>query len=190
MARIRHVWPASKITDLWVFNTQRDARTQTHNLSYESSANDKYHIRHRFLYSYQTLIANIVEEAGKPTVALITTRRYSITTSGQLSAARRSLRKDPSIRVIELPFEVIKYIHAPIMTHAWEGMIEESMGWYAKAGRARSNRDLYMGNALVLMDDASYMAERFEIPVPPVDGLEDLTRSMEAFKAYMKLRSL
>ena len=190
MARVRHVWPASKVTDLWVSRTQEEARTPTHNLSYESAVDAEKQIQYRYLYSYQTLIANIVEQVGKPTVALITTRRYSTTTSGQLSDARRSLRKDPSIRVIELPFEVIKYIHAPIMTHAWEGMIEESMGWYAKAGRARSNRDHYMGNALVLMDDANYMAERFEIPVPPVDGLEDLTRSMEAFKAYMKLRSL
>jgi hypothetical protein len=84
--RQKHVFDTSEIPHLWAHKVQADARNSQNNLYFENE----------IIYSYGShfpIARHINNKQGKPAV-LLTTRSYSVTTSGHVSAVRSSIPKN------------------------------------------------------------------------------------------------
>jgi hypothetical protein len=74
---MKTVFPNRQLEHVWAQQTQSHGKTGNGNISFDGTV----------LYSYSTPIANIVEAVGGSKVALITNRRYSVTTTSHVSGA-------------------------------------------------------------------------------------------------------
>lgn len=86
---VKRVLSNDMVIHVWAAQSQDEARTSNGNLSFMGSV----------LYSYRTPIANIVPGADGQPVALVTTERYSVTTSGKHMPGHRDINHMRNFRV-------------------------------------------------------------------------------------------
>jgi hypothetical protein len=86
--RTKHVFKSHEIPHLWAHQTQADARNPHNNLYFIGDT----------IYSYgrHFPIARIVKQ-GKKTCVLLTTRTYSSTTAGHISAVRDAIPRNMTV---------------------------------------------------------------------------------------------
>ena len=80
---VKHVVDKRMVAHLWWAQSQDSARTSTRNFSFQR----------RKLYSYSTLVGQIVDGADGLPYALLTSRKYSVTTTAHMSIASAAPRR-------------------------------------------------------------------------------------------------
>ena len=109
--RQRHVFPTNEIPHIWFHKTQSDARNAQGNLYFENET----------IYSYGShfpIARHVKNKSGKKSAILFTTRSYSSTTSGHISAVRSSIPHgvtvfhvyDPSLTSNSMSLHVPQYL--------------------------------------------------------------------------------
>jgi hypothetical protein len=88
---VKRVVDKRMVAHLWANQSQDEAYTASRNFSFNGV----------ILKSYRTTVGRIVQTVDGGRVALLTNRKYSVTTSAQMRAARSAL---PSNRCFEVPF--------------------------------------------------------------------------------------
>lgn len=168
----KHIHPNHVVQHLWANQSQQSARTSNGNLWFDGPT----------LYSYSTPIANIVDG-----VALITTERYSVTTTGKHMPGYSALNG------------VRPYFHVPFMVRGgryhWglatmaeqhAGNLEHFKAAYAKqVDSFKRQRQIWgdvAGYLRVIADDATRYAACFKLPAPVFDPEAD-TAAIVAHRA-------
>lgn len=90
MKRQKQVFSTGEIPHLWYHKTQYSARNQQHNLYFENETIFSYG-------SHFPIAKHVQSKNGKKSAILLTTRTYSVTTGGHISAVRSAIPEDVQI---------------------------------------------------------------------------------------------
>jgi hypothetical protein len=177
--RVKHVFPTNEIPHLWAHQTQSDARNSRNNLFFEGTT----------IYSYggHFPIARIVKR-GKKTCVLLTTRTYSVTTSGHVSMVRNAI-----------PREMVVYnVHNPALPpeSALDGY-SNTIARLAESARDRkmeTTRNEDVLSALVKIAECKSFCKFFRLKYPkfpklPVIDNEKLKRQLDAIENRRAVRA-
>ena len=115
--RQRHVFPTNEIPHLWAHKTQSDARNAQGNLYFENET----------IYSYGShfpIARHVTNKSGRKSAILFTTRKYSNTTAGHISAVRSSIPNgvpvfnvyDPSLTFNSMSLHIDGYVRSIELT--------------------------------------------------------------------------
>lgn len=161
MAREKHIFENSQICHMWAHQSADWARNKQDNLRFNGAV----------LRSYATDIAQIYTNKQGAQLVLLSENNYSVTTSGQLSDARRA--------VSHLPY---MYVSKPAMSHALtrdsyylkgaqadhrtnvQDLVNLAAANYHKSLKARANKAGYISSAVSLLNDARQYAAFFRLP--------------------------
>jgi hypothetical protein len=138
--------------------------------------------REKALYSYRAMIARFADTVTGERVALITSRKYSVTTSRHCSAARQALRH---VRVFVVPHvDPLWRDNEANLAH----LVAEYQGEVSRAMRARKLPSFLeefseSSNAFErLARDCAEYAQAFGLPDPAFDWQADSLRILEKFQ--------
>jgi hypothetical protein len=182
MKRQKHVFPTNEIPHLWAHQTQDDARNAQGNLFFTG----------RTIYSYGSHfpIAQHVENRQGERAILLTTRTYSVTTSGHVSAVNCAIPSGTP--VFRVPLEERWYRTDAASAHdehikSYEERIKE---YSLKAARARKNRESFLFDALNTQKEAeSYCAFyglTHSFPIPTNEQLSETLTSIRKSEAIAR----
>lgn len=165
----------SMTAHIWAQRDKQSARSSNGNLSFSGST----------LYSYSTPIGRFVDVNGTE-VVLITSQRYSITTSGKhMPALYRALREGGPRR-FTVPELGGHYADGPSRREHeanLEHLLSEYQGSAARVQRMRDyygNEDALAATLREMADVACDYAELFDLPRPSLNPEEAARRVMEA----------
>lgn len=146
------------VAHLWAQGERKSARSGNGNFSFEGAS----------LYSYATEVARLVcSPITNERVALITTDRYSVTTSGKhMPAARQAVRHLPSFHVPLFTF----VDHATELAH----LVDEYRNEVKRLTRARYWGGYRAAGLLSLAGAARDFARLFGLTVPEIDVDADI----------------
>jgi hypothetical protein len=173
---MKTVFTSQQVFHVWAAQSQYEGRGG--NVSFREKA----------LYSYRAMIARFAETVTGERVALITSRKYSVTTSGHCSAARQALRH---VRVFVVPHvDPLGSDSDANLAH----LVAEYRGEVSRAMRARKlpyyitqdeggdielSADNYLSR---LARDCSEYAQAFGLPDPALDWQADSLRIFEKWR--------
>lgn len=167
--RTRHVFPTTEIAHLWASGKVTDARNPQGNLHFEGGT----------LTSYSTDIAKVVTHKGAKAALFLTRdvdgdgqRKWSHTTSGQLSDAQRAVNHFPRFAVADIG----AYNSTPnhkLNRRAYDNCIAYCN---AKATRARVNGSTWASEARSIEAEAQAYATFFGLATfkPTAKAAEDI----------------
>lgn len=172
--RERHVYPTDRIAHLWAHQTQDEARNPQGNFYFKGAT----------IYSYRDSfpIGKIVTN-GTEKAYLVTTNRYSNTTSGHIASVARSI-----------PHGSIVF-HVEGMQNSWrfdtpvwqETQLNEYNEQITKvlltASRARQNKDWHISKAQGLHDEATRFAKFYNLDA---SGITPLNLDLSVIKAAQR----
>jgi hypothetical protein len=142
MKRAKHVFKTSEIPHLWAHQTQDSARNSQGNLYFSGPT----------IYSYGShfpIASHVTNKRGEKAV-LVTTRTYSPTTSGHVSAVRSSIPRD--VLTFDVPRVMInanRYGNDADHAHNLDHFVAESKDALARAVNGRKygeSESLYLVN--------------------------------------------
>lgn len=166
---MKHVFPTHEIPHLWAHQSQIDARNAQGNLYFEGKT----------IWSYGSHfpIATFAENAKGQTAVLVTTRGYSVTTGGHISAVRRAVHHLSPIFNIPLNGGwTFPQIRGGIQSYR-----ERIDAKSATVSRSRCNQEWAFSSLVALVDEANRFAaffdfdDRFQVP----ENLESLRESLK-----------
>lgn len=173
---MKTVFTSQQVFHVWAAQSQYEGRGG--NVSFREKA----------LFSYRAMIARFADTVTGERVALITSRKYSVTTTGHCSAARRALRH---VRVFVVP-EVFptQSEHSNNLAH----LVLDYQGEVSRAMRARKlpyyttqgeGGEIERGAEKYLFRmarDCAEYAQAFGLPDPALDWQADSLRIFEKWR--------
>lgn len=170
--RTKHVFKTDEIPHLWAHQTQDSARNPGGNLYFSGDT----------IYSYGSHfpIARIVKQ-GKKTCVLFTTRSYSVTTSGHISAVRGAIPRDLPV------FNVMHPNDSPIGSLASYTSAIATLAQSARDRKMETTRYQDVQSAEALIAECKAFCKFFKIKQPkfaklPVIDVDKLQRQNDAIK--------
>jgi hypothetical protein len=177
--RTKHVFKTDEIPHLWAHQTQDSARNSRNNLYFSGDT----------IYSYGSHfpIARIVKQ-GKKTCVLFTTRSYSVTTSGHISAVRGAI--PPGMTV----FKVTNPLDSPSSGLAGYISAIETVAQSARNRKMETTRNQDVQSAEALITECKQFCKFFGLKQPkfpklPVIDVEKLQRQNDAIKERARTRN-
>lgn len=189
MKRERQVFDAGGVCKIWASASQSTARTPTGNLSVrmeDSLTNGRVL---RYLYSYRTPVGVIVYEDGKEPVAIITSYKYSVTTSRHMVYARRFLNNE-GIKTVSLPSTIPGYFTSLELKIMWNDSMNTLLELHTKYLKARIRKTGYLYEGVMLANDVDFMVKRFDLELPVIEDFRDVKRIWEMHKVTMRMQGL
>lgn len=185
---MRKVMKAEEVIHAWVHQTQDEARTPTHNLSFDCAGVSPLDVIR--LYSYSTVIATRFKQPEQEDIIFVTENNYSVTTGKQLSELRYALRGGFNAQVMHVPDSIPDtWRFTAGIERVWKEQIQAAASLVKKSIKARSNKPIYLAQAERYLTDANYLQKRFGLIVPPAE-LATLDNTLPAYEATKKLISL
>lgn len=164
--RTKHVFKTDEIPHLWAHQTQDSARNPGGNLYFSGDT----------IYSYGSHfpIARIVKQ-GKKTCVLFTTRSYSVTTSGHISAVRSAIPRDLPV------FHVTHPTDSPVGSLGYYVSAVEELANSARNRKMETTRNQDVQSAKALIAECKAFCKFFRMKQPkfaklPVIDVEKLER--------------
>lgn len=190
MKRERQVFDAGGVCKIWASASQSTARTPTGNLSVrmEDSLTPNGRVL-RYLYSYRTPVGVIVYEDGKEPVAIITSYKYSVTTSRHMVYARRFLNNE-GIKTVSLPSTIPGYFTSSELKTMWSDSMNTLLELHTKYLKARIRKTGYLYEGVMLANDVDFMVKRFDLELPVIEDFRDVKRIWEMHKVTMRMQGL
>jgi len=176
--RQKHVYPTNEISHLWFHKTQASARNAQANLYFEGET----------IYSYGShfpiarhVVDNPTKKNPKPAI-LFTTRSWSVTTSGHVSAVRSAIPKDVPV------FHVYNPALSPRESLACYVSAVEENAKSASERKMETTRNEDVQRALSLIVECKAFCKFFGLKIPtfaklPKIDAEKLKRQQDAQKA-------
>lgn len=191
MKRERQVFDTRGVCKIWASASQSTARTPTGNLSIrvEESLSVSDITTLRYLYSYRTPVGVIVYEDGKEPVAIITSYKYSVTTSRHMFYARRFLNNE-GIKTVSLPSTIPGYFTSLELKIRWSDSMKTLLELHTKYLRARTRKNKYLYEGAMLANDVDFMVKRFDLELPVIEDFRDVKRIWEMHKVTMRMQGL
>lgn len=158
---MRKVFNIDQVAHVWAQHSQSEGR----------SSNGNFWFRYNAIYSYRTQVARLVHSpiTGAPAY-LITTRKYSVTTSSKHMPAIYRAISGRYFNVDDVQAES-KERHAENVKH----MKAEYEGLLLKLSRAKSNGEFIEAQARALRASAIEYAEFFGLECPDFPAIEQET---------------
>jgi hypothetical protein len=181
--RTKHVFPTTEIPHLWAHRTQSDARNPAGNLYFDGDT----------IYSYGghfPIARHVTNKSGKKFAILFTTRSYSSTTAGHISAVRSSIPSnvpvfhvyDPALTQNTMALHLDGYVRSIELTAraAFERKMETTR-----------NDDVQRASELIA--ECRAFCKFFNLPIPkfaklPKIDKEKLARQTQAIKDRQSAR--
>lgn len=162
---VRFVVNNKQVPHLWAHQSQAQAK-----------GNGSISFNGKYLYSYSALIGNLVTAPNGETVALLTSRRWSVTTSGHQSAARGAVSHLTSFEVGSLGEYGQAIDHVKNMAQLTESYRTE----LAAGFRKRTIADWNYSHLRELATAAEHYARVFNLDAPDIQPTVDHAR-LEAY---------
>jgi hypothetical protein len=169
---MKHVFSNDEIPHLWAHQTQPEARNANHSFYFEGDT----------IYSYRSsfpIARHVVNSRGERAV-LLTTRRYSITTSRHHSRVRSAIPH--STRVFHVSY--VDNDPAHILEREFPADIRAALERAATANRR--NRPKHLATATEELHLAQQFAEFFDLDaskLPPIPDAESVARVVSEWQA-------
>lgn len=166
---MKTVYNNSEVFHLWAHQTQCHARGSGNLSFYGLDA-----------YSYRALIGRIVENTNGEKAYLVSTRRYSVTTSAHQSLLRRAIPADSTVFCLENIGDCVS--PSAMLKEILDRIPDLSL----KAKRARVYKGSYLSQIQVTLESARRLSSFFSIPMPEeFNGVDeaDLQQQIDAATA-------